>query len=133
MLRMELHSPSYYSLSGETAGVNIDPNNHSDTLHNLSLLMHVRWAGEMLLPPEVFTEDQIHGICHLHAHESSLAVSMLNECECLLEFASGCDIAQIAQDLEKVAYWHEVPISIMYTTSSDRNHLECINRERQQY
>ena len=62
-----------------------------------------------------------------------MAVDILNGYECLLEFASDCDIAQIAQYLEKVICWHEVPVSIMHTTSSEKNHVECISRERQEY
>ena len=95
--------------------------------------MNARWPGEMPFPPELLKDEQIHNISHLHAHTFLLAVGILNGYECLLEFVSDCDIAQIAQDLEKVACWHEVPISIMCTTSSDRNHLECISRERQEY
>ena len=128
MLRMELHSPSYYSFSGETAGVTGDPNSHSDKVHSLSLLMNATWAGEMPLPPELFTEEQICSICQLHAHASPLTVGILNGYECLLEFVPDCDFAQIAQDPEKVACWHEVPVSIICITSSDRNHLQCISR-----
>ena len=103
---------------------------NSDTFHDLSILMSVRWAGDMPIPPELFSEKQICGICHLHAYASSLAVSILNGCECLLELASGSDVAQLVQDLEKVAIWHEVPITMACTTSSDKNHLECLRRER---
>ena len=128
---MVLCSPSYYSLSGETVESNGDCCSHSDAVHNL--LMTVRQGGEILLPSELFTNEPIHKICHLNAHASLIAVDILNGYECLFEFASDFDIAQIAQDLEKVVCWHEVPVSIMCTTSSERNHLECISRERQKF
>ena len=123
MSRMELCSPSYYSLIGETAGEMGDPDSHSDTVHNHSLLMNVRQPGEMPFPPGLFTKEQIHSICCLHAHALPLAVGILNRYECLLEFASDCDITQIAQDLEKVTCCHEVPVSVTCTTCSDRNTL----------
>ena len=134
MLRMELQIPSYYSLSWKTTGITGGPSHpNSDTFHDLSILMSVRWAGEMPLPPKVFAKEHIHGICHLHAHTLPLAVSILNWYEFLLEFASDSDVSQIAQDLEKVACWLEVPITMACTTSSDENQLECISRERQEY
>ena len=95
--------------------------------------MSVKQAGEISLPPELFTKEHIHGICHLHAHASLLAVVILNAYKSLLEFASDSDVAQTAQNLEKVTHWHEVPITMACTTSSDKNQLECISRERQGY
>ena len=103
MLRMELCSPSYYSLTRETAGIIGGPDHpNSDALHDLSLLMSVRHAGEMPLPLELFTKEQICRISHLPAHALLLTVSILNGYESLLEFASDSDITQIAQNLVKV-------------------------------
>ena len=88
-------------------GVTSGPNHpSSDIFHDLLILMSVRYAGEMPLPSEVFNNKHLCGICHLYTNASLLAVNMLNQYECSLEFASENDVAQIAQDLGKVACWH---------------------------
>ena len=97
LLRMDLCSPSYFLVSaGSPWGQLVPDCTSSGTFHNLLILMSVKQAGEMPLPSELFTEEQLCSISHLHMNTSLLAVSMLNEYECLLEFASNGIVATIA-------------------------------------